>query len=90
MDWQTIRKLYPHRWLVVEAINAYTDEKRGKRVIDHLEVIETFADDWKEAWECYKRLHHADKWREYYFLHTNREELDIGVMDEFGRMLDEL
>ncbi len=87
MDWQTIRQFYPHLWLVVEAIDAYTDEQRGKRMIDHLEVIEVFADDYKPAWECFKRLHHADKWREYYFLHTDREELNIGVMDAFRRKL---
>jgi hypothetical protein len=87
MDWQTIRKQYPHRWLVVEAIDARTEG--GKRIIDHLEVIETFADDYKPAWQCYLRLHEADRWREYYFLHTDREELNIGVMDEFGRIMDE-
>jgi hypothetical protein len=52
-------------------------------------VIEAFADDWKPAWELYKKLHHEDKWRDYYFLHTDREQLNIGVMDEFFRVVTE-
>jgi len=36
MTWQEIREKYPHRWLVVEAIDGYTD--KGKRVINHLEL----------------------------------------------------
>jgi len=87
MTWQEIRDKYPHRWLVVEAIDAYTE--KGKRVINHLEVVGVFGDDWKEAWEHYEKLHDADKWREYYYLHTDRAELDIGVIDNFGRIITE-
>lgn len=36
MNWQEIREKYPHRWLVVEAYDAYTE--KGKRVINHFEV----------------------------------------------------
>jgi len=85
MTWEEIREQYPHRWLVVEAYNAFTEG--AKRVINHLEVVGMFEDDWKPAWEHYKRLHHADRWREYYVLHTDREELNIGVMDEFRRIV---
>jgi hypothetical protein len=85
MDWQTIRTKYPHNWVVVEAINAYTDG--AKRVIPQLSFISAFGDDWSAAWEHYKNLHHVDKYREYYVLHTDREQLDIGVMDSFGRSL---
>ncbi|MBZ0278123.1 MAG: hypothetical protein K8I60_18395 [Anaerolineae bacterium] len=87
MNWQEIREKYPHRWLVVEAYDAYTE--KGKRIIDHLEVVGVFEDDWKPAWEHYNSLHHADKWREYYVLHTDRQELDILVMDEFRRIVAE-
>jgi hypothetical protein len=49
MNWQQIRELYPHRWVVVKANNAYTEG--GKRIINHLETVDVFDDDWKPAWE---------------------------------------
>ena len=86
MTWEEIREQYPHRWLVVEAIYAYTDGSR--RVIDNLNVMAVFGeDDSKPAWEEYKRLHHEDREREYYPLHTDREALNIGVIDAFGRIV---
>jgi hypothetical protein len=87
MTWQELREQYPHRWLVVEAIGAYT--RGAERVIEHLEVRGVFSDDWQEAWEYYKPLHHEDKWREYYVLHTDRPALNIGVMGSFGRIITE-
>jgi hypothetical protein len=87
MTWEQIRQQYPHRWLVVEAFDAYNE--KGKRIIPRLEVIEAFAEDWQPAWECYKQRHHEDKWREYYMLHTDRKELNIGVMDAFFRKVTE-
>jgi hypothetical protein len=33
-------------------------------------------------------MHSVDKWREYYYLHTDRKALDIEVMDAFGRITE--
>lgn len=85
MTWQMIREQYPGCWVVVEAINARTDG--GRRVIDQLDVVTAFGADWKPAWEHYKQLHAADRHREYYVLHTDRAELNIGVMDRFHRVI---
>ena len=85
MTWAEIRTQYPESWVVVEAFGAFTD--KGKRVINHVELIASFGDDWESAWERYKSLHHADKRREYYMIHTHREDMDIGVIDAFGRVL---
>ena len=84
MDWPTIREKFPHRWVIVEALDAYTEG--ALRIITELNIIQTFAQDWTEAWEQYKQLHHADKSREYYVLHTDREQLEIGVIDSFWRV----
>jgi len=65
------------------SFDAYT--QAGQRVIPHLELIADFGDGWDAAWSRYKALHHADPRREYYVVHTDREELDIGVIDAFGR-----
>lgn len=75
MDWQTIREKYPHTWLVVEVFDASTEN--GKRVIDNMVVLDTFNADWLAAWNYYVVLHKADRFREYYFLHTDRQELNI-------------
>jgi len=81
MTWQEIRKLYPHRWLVVEAIDSYTEG--DQRVVNALDIAEVFAEDWRPAWERYVQLHEADPRREYYVLHTDREALNIGVLNVF-------
>jgi hypothetical protein len=83
MNWQELREKYPHSWLIVEAIGAFTEDSR--RIIPHLTFVASFGDDWQAAWNHYKTLHHADKFREYYVIHTDRVTLDIGVLDSFRR-----
>ena len=86
MKWQKIRQLHPQKWVLVEAIEAQTISDQV--VVDELTIIGVF-DKWESAWTGYKRLHHQDKWREYYCVSTERENLDIGVMDTFGRLSSE-
>ena len=83
MNWQQIRELHPRSWVVVEAQDGRT--RAGKRIIDSFSIFGVHRDNWKAAWEQYKTLHHADKWREYYVLHTDNVELEIGVLDAFMR-----
>ena len=85
MTWQELQTVYPDRWLLVEALEAAT--QGGHRVISLLQLVGDFEANWFEAWEQYKVLHHADRQREYYVLHTSNETLDIGVIDAFGRIL---
>ena len=83
MNWQEIREQYPHCWVVAEAVDAYTEG--DNRIVDQLNVVQVFGEAWQPAWEHYKMVHNADKSREYYVLHTDREALDIGVLDNFRR-----
>ena len=83
MNWQTVREQYPQQWVVVEATDAHTTGEN--RIINQMDVVEAFGDDWKPAWECYKRVHHLDKKREYYMLHTKQTELEVQVIDAFRR-----
>lgn len=87
MNWQRIRELHPHAWVVVEALDGRTEG--DKRLIDKLSVCGVHGENWKAAWEEYKLLHHADKRRELYVLHTDRVELDIGVLNLYGRQVAE-
>lgn len=85
MTWQEIQEKYPHCWVVVEAIGAFTEG--SQRVINHLEFMGMFGDNWRDAWEHYKLLHSQDIWHEYYVLHTDRPALNIGVLDAFWRVV---
>jgi len=85
MTWDDIREQYPHRWVVIEALEAHTEG--SNRIIDKLILVAAFGDDWKEAWDHYGQLHRASPYREYYPIHTDRVELDIKVMDGFRRTL---
>jgi len=75
MQWPEIRRAYPDQWLVVEALEAHTTSDR-QRVPDRLAVIE-LCPDGSAAFQCYRRLHQQFAQREFYFLHTSREALDI-------------
>jgi hypothetical protein len=85
MTWQELRTLYPNRWVLVEALEAATHG--NQRIISMLQFVDDFGDSWHNAWAHYKMLHHTDRQREYYILHTSKETLDIGVIDAFGRIV---
>ncbi len=84
MDWEQIRGQYPQQWVVVEALDGVTHG--AHRIINQLAFSGAFA-DWEGAWQAYSTLHNADKWREYYVIHTDRRELNIGVIESFGRVI---
>jgi hypothetical protein len=74
MEWKEIRRTYPHRWLLVEALEAHSQS--GKRILDDLAVVDSFPDGLE--------LHHRFPERELYVLHTDREDLDIGELSWLG------
>jgi len=75
MQWSEVRKAYPDQWLIIEALQAHTTP-HGRRILDKLAVIERCSDG-KAAMESYRRLHQQYPTREFYFVNTSREELDI-------------
>ncbi len=74
MKWPEIRSYYPHRWLLVEAIKAYSEA--GKRILQDLAVVDAFPDS-TAAMRSYLKLHREAPERELLVLHTDREELDV-------------
>lgn len=74
MQWQEIRRHYPHQWLLVEAIKARSEA--GKRIVEELTIVNTFPDA-RAAMKNYTQLHEQSPERELYVLHTDREKLDI-------------
>jgi hypothetical protein len=75
MIWSEIRRAYPSQWLIVEALEAHTTPDK-RRELDRLAVIETCFDG-SEAMKRYRELHKQYPFREFYFVHTDREELEI-------------
>lgn len=74
MKWKEAIENYPNKWLLFEAIEAYS--KDGKRIIKDLSVINLF-DDGREALKEYSEMHKKDKSREMYVYHTKNKELII-------------
>lgn len=74
MKWSDIRQNYPGQWLLVEAIVAHSEA--DQRVLDELAVVDTFPDS-TTAWQRYTQLHHEAAGREFYILHSDREQIDI-------------
>ena len=74
MRWQEVRESYPDQWLIVEALEAHTVGQQ--RQIEQMAVVELCSDG-ATAMQRYRQLHRQHPAREFYFLHTAREALDI-------------
>ena len=74
MKWSQVRTAYPDQWLVIEALEAHTEDRQ--RILDRIAVIETCPDG-RTAMHCYRQLHREYPLREFYFVHSRRDELDI-------------
>ena len=75
MQWSQVRRTYPDQWLVIEALQAHTTPEQ-QRSLDQIAVIELCSDS-QLAMQSYRQLHRQYPGREFYFVHTSREELDI-------------
>lgn len=74
MKWHEIRERFPSQWLLVEALQAHSEE--NKRIIEKLTVIDIYPDS-NVAMQGYQKLHSESPQRELYVFHTDREKLDI-------------
>jgi hypothetical protein len=74
MKWVEIRAKYPNQWLIIEALEAHTENQR--RLLDQIAIVQLCADS-AIALQEYRRLHQVYPQREFYYVHTARETLDI-------------
>lgn len=74
MNWSQVRQAHPDQWLVIEALEAHSEERQ--RILDRIAVIEACSDG-RGALNCYRQLHREHPLREFYFVHTSRDELEI-------------
>lgn len=82
MQWVEIRKTYPNQWLIIEGLQAHTTSDR-RRQLDKITVVEECSDG-RNAMQSYRRLHRQHPAREFYFVHTSNEELDIREQEWIG------
>ncbi|NRY63763.1 hypothetical protein [Clostridium beijerinckii] len=81
MKWNEARKIYPNKWILFEAIEAYS--KEGKRIVEELSVINAY-DQGKDALREYSDKHKKDKSREMYVYSTKNKELFIEERNWIG------
>lgn len=74
MKWEEIQASYPDQWIILEALEAHSEE--GMRILDRVTVISTCPDG-ESAVEAYHELHRLFPEREFYFIHTSRVTLKI-------------
>lgn len=78
MKWAEITESHPCRFVLVEAIKAYSNNQM--RQLEDMAVIQDY-DNPQEAWDGYKHLHKLYPTRELYVFHTSRN--DVEVVEEF-------
>jgi hypothetical protein len=74
LTWDEARTMYPDKWLLFEAIEAYS--KDSKRIVKDISIINVFESG-KEALKQYAEKYKLNKNREMYVYHTNNKDLDI-------------
>jgi hypothetical protein len=74
MRWPEVREAYPNQWLVIEALDAHTVNDR--RILDRVAVVELCSDG-ASAMQRYRDLHKRYPMREFYFVHSSRETIEI-------------
>ena len=75
MLWSEIRRAYPKQWLIIEALEAHTTAD-NQRHLERIAIIESCPNG-SVAMRRYRLLHQQHPQREFYFVHTSRQELDI-------------
>ena len=81
MKWPQIRESFPDQWLLVEAIESHTTPD-SFRVPDRIAVMEHCSDG-LSAMYAYRDWRKKYPNKEYYYVHTSREDLKIEVLNQF-------
>jgi len=81
MTWDEIREHYPHQWLLIEAVKAFSES--GRRIIEQFSVINIFPDS-VTAMQNYKQLHRELPEREIYVFHTDLKKIEISERNWLG------
>lgn len=75
MKWAEVCDAFPNQWVLIEAIQAYTNDD-SERILEEVAPLKKFSNS-PDAMKWYQKLHHEDPTRELYVLHTNRQNPNI-------------
>jgi hypothetical protein len=75
MKWEDVRQAFPKEWMLIEAVQAYTNEE-SERILEDIAPLKKFSNS-QEAMRAYQELHREDPNRELYVLHTSRKKPNI-------------
>lgn len=75
MKWEEVCQAFPKQWVLIEAVEAYTNEK-SERILKEITPIKKFSNS-PDAMKAYQELHQENPSRELYVLHTNRKNPNI-------------
>ncbi|WP_088104835.1 hypothetical protein [Halalkalibacter urbisdiaboli] len=82
MKWEEVCQAFPEQWVLIEAVQAYTNEK-SERILDEIAPLKKFSNS-PDAMKAYQEIHREDPKRELYVLHTSRKEPNI-IEKKMGR-----
>jgi hypothetical protein len=74
MRWAEVRDAHPDQWLVIEALDAHSEDDH--RVYDRIAVIDHCVDG-RATMKRYRELRREHPHREFCFVHTSLVELKI-------------
>lgn len=75
MKWDDVCQAFPKQWVLIEAVQAYTNEK-SERILEEVTPLMKFSNS-PAAMKSYQELHRENPTREFYVLHTNRKNPGI-------------
>ena len=81
MQWSEVRAAYPDQWLVIEALEAHSENDR--RFFDRVAVAEAFSEG-RSAMKRYSELQREHPHREFCFVHSSKRELEFEERLWFG------
>jgi len=74
MNWQQVRQQYPQQWVLAEVLKGHSENNQW--FVDQLTIVDAYSNVCKALAE-HKQLHHQMPEREYFVVHTDKEELEI-------------
>lgn len=75
MKWEDVRQAFPEQWVLVEAVQAYTNDE-SERILEEITPLKKYSNS-PEAMKAYQELHRENPARELYVLHTSRKNPKI-------------